>query len=471
MFELVIGNKDGSIDNASIPVRWCLTSELLKIINESELINPKIFIIARYNYNPDDYSWDREERHMIDLHQFKTFIPLSKAGKVTISAYIIMSKKGKDGLYKKCFLTKSNSRTHYDFDLETLTDYCHYDDAKFNLISKTTGHNITIPTGVFGKKPAKWLMDLMLRYINPELRDECDLRKHKLIFPFKFILLILPEAIFRYISMLVGYFVYIMLGCSNFNWMYLKHPLLYHGGNVFKGVPSNTCDWDVIDDHTVTNQSLEQNLLFIPFLSLRIPVIWVFALWIMIMIIPEGINQGVYISLLLFSQLIFVYSISLFVALCIGVVELVSYLKVLMSILVGIILITLGYVTYVIITTIDTMQLIDLAKLMLIPISAVVLAMILYKDRSNSKSERLLIKWLVNAITSIDSVFDKWMSRYELWLINGKREKIKNMEEILTCNGKPNEVTNDTSEIPLKYKSLTLIYYTTKNKLCKPLQR
>ena len=181
MIDLVIGNSDNVIDNASIPVRWCLSDDLIETVNNSDS-KPKIVIIVTYKQDLYDR---KEERHIFDLNQVMAYIPLSKAGNVTITAHFFLVQSEAKKFTELVLEKDKYNRTKYEFKMNNLTSWDSYLSLMYKHIESSIDYNYEVPDSVFGKLPHPTILKLINRYQTNTLIDECDLRRRYLIFPFK----------------------------------------------------------------------------------------------------------------------------------------------------------------------------------------------------------------------------------------------------------------------------------------------
>lgn len=422
MFELVVGKKDGSIDNAAIPVRWCLTEELLEHIQISEYISPQVLIQVIYPSIRDYYDI-KEERFLFPLDQFIAYVPLSSPGKVIINAHIVGITEGELKCYQRAFVykrlgeydnTELHSRTTLLVRSESIEEIIEVD-----MISSTMGYELVIPAALFGKKPPSWMWDLVNRYQDTNVADQCSLRRRYMLFPFKLILICF-EAILRMTGIISQYIVLWLIGFKHIETLYLKHPLTYgwncyihygiNGKHVFqKNIPIMHNSLDVCR-YCISSAF---------YLAYRLPIIPIFTGWLTYMFLPEMnwmwtlfwvfMYPTIILIAILFTLLVVVllsYSVKM-------VIELISY---------------------------------------------------------NHFGATIL-----NIISSPFRWLDKLTTRFVMWLedIENTRNKVKLLKskKYLTCNNDPHSVTASVDAISFRDRTIWLIYTDIKNKVCKPLSR
>ena len=429
--ELVIGKHDGSIDNASIPVRWCLTKKLLDKINDSGYYSPQICIQVEYltkvEYysKTDEYVAYQDERHLFSLNQFIAYVPLSRPGRIRINAYILGIREGELGCYGKGILRKD------DYDRYS----CDYLDTKtkifvnstklrksiiIDIIAKALEYDLIIPKDIFGKKPPQWILDLINRYQDTYLVDQCQLRRRYMFFPIK-LLFIIPEAVIRESSTLIALLALVMFGYVQLPWSYLKHPLIYSILSIDRDDLQHyveTIDWS----GDIENWDLLKRGLKVVY---RVPLIWLFSIVIIAALKPliSSITLPMiqsWILMILSPLIIYVFVIVIIAVIMVGI---------------------------------------QIGKWIGrgIPIKSITKEKIKY--------------WFCMPFIFIGRLCDRLIIKLEDWENERNKADLLKMERYLTCNNDPHSVTADVDEIPFKDRTITLIYYNIKNKVCKPLSR
>ena len=424
-FELVVGKKDGSIDNASIPIRWCLTKSLLDHINEEEYLSPQILIEVEYismTGQGNDFV-ARVERQLFPLNQFIAYIPLSRSGIVNISAFIVGIKKGSIKIYSHVLLSK----VYGDYDTTDLANRrrIHYSlkdgsgACEIVMISNALDYRMVIPAGIFGKKPPEWLLSLINRYQNKNLVDECALRQRWMMFPFKYLFLILPEGILRLLGITMAYLTLWVCGSYNLSTMYFRHPLIY----------GLLCyNHDTIPhriDKFVNSKTIWQGIGNLFIMCYTIPAIPILALaisyWaIKIALVP--VWPAFWLTLGAPAML------------CIAV-----------CLIAGIV-----YAIY------------RLGKSILYWMTDII-----FTNNTLTKIVNFIsrpFEWVVDLADNFALWCESRASRKQ-------HDELLKYEKYLTCNNDPHSVTADVSKIAILDRTPSLIYHDIKNRVCKPLER
>jgi len=225
MLELVVGKEDGVIDNASIPLRWCINDETMKKLEG--LKNVKILIQVRY----DSYT---EDRFMVKLSNYMTYIPCRRAGEVEISAYIVSATSEKRSLnyaLDTVFMMRDGSTYDRNINIDCTIGkelYIKNDDRLFGhcevieTIHET--YKVKIPKNVFGKELPKWFDNLVNRYLSSKTYDECGKRGRVMSFFFIRSWFMMLDVIASELRMILMYFMAFLFGWYHISLKRLKSP-------------------------------------------------------------------------------------------------------------------------------------------------------------------------------------------------------------------------------------------------------
>lgn len=169
-FELKVGGLNG-IDNADVPVRWCLTTALQDQLKADGVHDPHILLIS---YNPKKMK--EISRHIVPMAQLMTYVRFTSAGDMVLHGWIINGNIISRKDLKRRYLAKDGSC--YDSDLfnDTGTNGDPWVDH-FEEMYKHTWRMVTIPDNVFAKEPnpkMKWFVN---KWFEGKLRDRCHYRQ------------------------------------------------------------------------------------------------------------------------------------------------------------------------------------------------------------------------------------------------------------------------------------------------------
>ncbi len=180
-FSLVLGNDDGTIDNADVRVRWCVTPKLTKELIDKGIKNPHV-LVTTFNKKGNN-----EWRGLFPLNEVMSFARFYQAGPMHITAYIVEfagtpTKVKNDKDYYLRY-----DKTSYSYDLQKGGDICRGvgGDVDFYAL---THEIIDIPTGVFDMPAPAWLeWYANLWHGSANADDACGFRTRLLIGTIKWI--------------------------------------------------------------------------------------------------------------------------------------------------------------------------------------------------------------------------------------------------------------------------------------------
>jgi len=173
-FELKIGGAEG-IDNADVPVRWCITPEFVTQMESEGITDPHILLVS---YDPDvdrHHSLAQMNRVLVPVAELMTYIRFTRPGNMKIFGWIIDGSVGRKYLHKM-FTQKSDNSWR--------TDVIEYDGSPVKDISHAyigASRDVFIPYDVFGSEPnpkLKWFANL---WHDEGLQDECHFRKRLIL--------------------------------------------------------------------------------------------------------------------------------------------------------------------------------------------------------------------------------------------------------------------------------------------------
>lgn len=223
-FELIIGEgKKKEINNASVPVRWCIDSQFLKRMDETGIVKPHV-VIAAFD------KWGQEHvREMVPLAEMKVYLAFHKPGNYDICAWIFNGEMGIPKLKKRMIAKSDGSyRTDLIHDGTIFAKIAFDEDEDDIATCAFTYSNEYIPENAFAKEPAPWLKWYANYWYDEKPRDACDFRKRVgLAFAFKWF----PMALFALFKMvaalLLGAFGILLGFYKLVHWDRIIHPFEY----------------------------------------------------------------------------------------------------------------------------------------------------------------------------------------------------------------------------------------------------
>lgn len=427
MLELIIGPENEEIKNASIPITWCLDKETLERL--SEVKKPQMLFELEYE---DGYT--TKDRFLEKLSDYMAYIPCRKPGKVKISAYIVSSTttlRSQNTILKKVFLKKDGYYFDYSVDDRDLDYEYHYDtknkDNDYAIIHEKTEspHTISIPKHVFGKELPPWFKFAVNRYLENQTFDQCHQRQRIISLVLFRMYPLIIETIYWELRLLGIYLISFLLGFYHINMSRIFRPFKDSRIKAFI-ITKQDLKSDCIIDILIQFFKKIVDKFKIKFVGRDMLSYW--ATGFLAPVVPI-----VYIAYIT-AGLFFLQSYDYNPLLLIILPFIANFVLVL-----GIMLISI------------------------IVIAAISIGIIIWKKIS---------------IPSFDFGFFDWVDRcttrllkFEMWIYSffEKNENLK--EELLTCNGDAKSVVANIKRIPLKERSVSLIFSDIKNHVCKPMAR
>ena len=218
MLKLILGDEKGKVQNANVPIRWCINKETLAILEQEKAVNPHILIVTatqnRY------YGFKETSRHLAPLDQVIEFIQFQKPEKNFLFATIVWAKNGTYSELWEKFLQKEYRNYNTDVISET-----GFSPPKKNCI-ELAEVEVYMPREIFAKEYPAWLKKWVNLWFKSEARDQCHFRK-RMIFAFT----IKPPIIsaFLLVKLVAGIFTsflfLLLFACKGIDFGPIVHPL------------------------------------------------------------------------------------------------------------------------------------------------------------------------------------------------------------------------------------------------------
>lgn len=178
-FELQVGGTEG-IDNADVPVRWCVTPELVSQIEQKGYVDPHVVIATVQVYdqphrNLAEISPDMD-RQVVPIADLMTYVRFTKPGTCRVFGWIVDGSRGRKYLHQY-FKDKS----HGEYTVNLLDQYdgdfrINHKHFNFNVVALSK-KDILIPDDVFGAEPPGWIKWLANLWVEERTQDECHFRR------------------------------------------------------------------------------------------------------------------------------------------------------------------------------------------------------------------------------------------------------------------------------------------------------
>lgn len=166
MLKLIVGDEKGEVQNANIPVRWCVNKETLGELRQKGVLNPYILLVV--------VSKQKEmSRQICPLDKLVDYIQFHRPDENKIYATIVWDDKGKKGLWKR-FLKKDDG--YYGTDLVSYGDF-----YKPDICMDFAEIDIMVPKELFAKERPEWLKLWVNLCFEGSTIDECHFRKRAIV--------------------------------------------------------------------------------------------------------------------------------------------------------------------------------------------------------------------------------------------------------------------------------------------------
>lgn len=174
-FDLIVGEAGGEIFNGDVPVRWCITPELIKDMENAGIDDPHILLIS-YKKGTDIVM----DRKLLPITEIMTYVRFTSAGEQTLAGWIVSHVDGRITL-KNTFLKKDNDLTEFYYD-EEANSHEMRPRATLKGFSYTHRHiTVNIPAEAFGKEPPAWLKWFGNLWHDRRPVDQCSFRRRLIL--------------------------------------------------------------------------------------------------------------------------------------------------------------------------------------------------------------------------------------------------------------------------------------------------
>ena len=92
-FELIVGDETGEIMNGDIPVRWCVTPELVKELEDNNIVDPHVLLVSATQKGQE------MQRQLVPITELMTYVRFTKAGDQNLFGFIVDGAKGRKKLH------------------------------------------------------------------------------------------------------------------------------------------------------------------------------------------------------------------------------------------------------------------------------------------------------------------------------------------------------------------------------------
>ncbi len=169
MLRLIIEEKERVVQSASLPVRWCISKEVINVLKERKVVNPYILIVTVAD--------GREmTRQLVPMEDTMIYVQFAKPGENTIFAHIVWNADGEFNSLWKTYLRRSEGRYYTDV-INSAGEMFGDQHGPLRIASV----KVIVPKELFAKEPPEWEQRWVNAYFSQPPRDQCEYRKRRLI--------------------------------------------------------------------------------------------------------------------------------------------------------------------------------------------------------------------------------------------------------------------------------------------------
>lgn len=189
-FDLIVGDAEGNIENGDVPVRWCITPELVQEMDDKGMEDLHV-LVASVDLSTDTIM----DYQLVPLTEMMTYVRFTKAGDHVLIAWIIDGKDGRAAI-KNEFHKRENWKrqltvfVHVDDDDPVRDHHLTVGGGSLSVVPSThisdRGYaraiqNVNIPAEAFGKEPPQWIEWYANLWHDTKAVDQCAFRRRLMI--------------------------------------------------------------------------------------------------------------------------------------------------------------------------------------------------------------------------------------------------------------------------------------------------
>lgn len=214
------------VQDAVIPIRWCLTREELKELEKREAKNPHLLLVVTHENQEVD-------RYLVPISQMLAYIQFHKPGENRILATVVWQYGDDVYKFRKEFLQQS-SRGYYEQHVLNYGGKNLLRGFNYPRLDQQTEITVMVPAELFAKEPPAWEKWWVNLLFNSKPQDQCQFRRRRMIaysIQPLFVLFIVPIlAIVRFLAASVLLF----LGKREVNLEPIIHPFKHETNDVWR---------------------------------------------------------------------------------------------------------------------------------------------------------------------------------------------------------------------------------------------
>lgn len=177
MLKLIVGEENGTVQSATVPVRWCVDKDTIEMLKQRSVKNPHVLIVvAHQNFENNHYCYRETSRQIAPLEQLMDYVQFLKPGKNTIVATIVWGDSEKPHDLWKKYLCKENGK----YWTKLIYPYTQNRMAIFILPSDSLEEaeiDVEVPKELFAKEYPKWLQKWVNLWYETKPKDQCHFRR------------------------------------------------------------------------------------------------------------------------------------------------------------------------------------------------------------------------------------------------------------------------------------------------------
>ncbi len=218
MLKLIIGD-EGMVQNATIPVRWCVDKNTLEELKKKGVLNPHLLLV-------NVAAKTEISRVLVPLEQAMEYIQFQTPGRNIIYATIVWAKNGKSTTLWESFIRRENNRYNTDVLHSDGKFYYTENQEGFSFITAEFAEvDVVIPQEIFAKAPPRWLERWVNLWYETKTRDQCHFRKRMIAaFTIQPPLVLLWLILRSLIGIAVAMFWIFLIGTRGINLKPIIHP-------------------------------------------------------------------------------------------------------------------------------------------------------------------------------------------------------------------------------------------------------
>lgn len=161
------------VQDAVIPIRWCLNRQELEELKEHKAKNPHLLLVIVHDKKEVD-------RYLIPLNQMLAYIQFHKPGENQILATVVWSYTGDTSKLRKCFFEPDTSGAYeqkvLNYEGENLLP-----DFNCSRLRHQTEITVIVPAEFFAKEPPAWEKKWVNSWFETKPRDQCQYRRRRMV--------------------------------------------------------------------------------------------------------------------------------------------------------------------------------------------------------------------------------------------------------------------------------------------------